>query len=555
MENSRSYKHIALTRQKHNRGLLYACLMVSTLAITALSIYYFQYEQLHNKQIEIEKNKLHEMNQTIKHELFMVASDLSYFSHNTLTRAVLEKNTLPQDKQYLTNLMVEIGTIQSRYDHIRLIDSTGQEVIRVNSEGSGQVRVVPEEELQNKGERYYFIATKGLDPKQIYTSPFDLNIENGKIESPIKPVIRFSTPIYSKTGTFLGIGIINYLGDHLLKKVNILKGVDSHPFFILNKDGYCLKGQQKELEWLFMLRKGEPPPFPKRYQQVWQEITRKKEGNIIIDQGHFFFTWVNCAPPKPFQAVNSQPLILILHISRHQLRAKAAILTFNLTKGFIFLAPFLAFLGWKLGTYQVQKNHLFCVLQHEVAHDPLTELYNRKAIQEILHRSVALAKRRQSALALAYLDIDGLKQMNDHVGHEAGDDLIQGAGTAINAIIRDSDSAARIGGDEFIIIFPDCTALDATIILERIKLHFADQGLARTGIKWSISVGCTELLPEGDSPEQLIARADKMMYRAKQLVKGHLDGGNTASISAQSSRCLSEETPRKPKAPPNSTKV
>ncbi len=530
MKDINPYQNKALIRKKRIRGTLYGAGLVAILIISILFVYYFQHKQLHNKQVMTEKNELQQMATAIKQELFMVGSDLSYFSYNPLTLAILQHPD-PEKKQYLTDLMVNISSIQNRYDKLRILDKTGQEIIRINYRGSEPPCEEAPKNLQNKADRYYFTITRTLAPKEIYTSPFDLNMENGAIEQPFKPMLRFSTPIYSKTGTFLGVGILNYLGNRLLTKLQKIRAHTTNPFFVLNQEGHCIKGQHPEQEWLFMLQKDRPPLFPQMHPDVWQRITTQHEGEFSNQNGHFFFIHINCAPPPPFKAANTPSLIIILHAPRHQLVGKTTVLTLNLTKGFLLLAPLMAFLGWKLGTYQVHQKYLFSALQYEASHDPLTDLFNRKAIHNILDRSIALTLRQRTNLALGYLDVDGLKKVNDELGHEAGDQLIKGASTAIATIIRDSDSAARVGGDEFIIVFPDCNAQNATVVLERIKLNFAGQGLEKTGDKWQISVGCAELLAE-DSQDSLIERADKMMYRNKHLAKTIVDDGNTSTISS-----------------------
>lgn len=249
-------------------------------------------------------------------------------------------------------------------------------------------------------------------------------------------------------------------------------------------------------------------------------------------QEHFFFNHISLSPAQ--SSKSNQPLILILHVPHVPFWKQEQNYITRLAVNFLLLAPLLSFFGWKLGTYQVHQKHLFRILKHEATHDPLTELYNRKAIHDILQRSMILAQRRQAPLALGYLDIDGLKQINDENGHEAGDQIIKGAAHAILAIIRNSDSTARIGGDEFLIIFPDCDASNASIVLERIKLRFAEQSLDTTGHEWSISIGCTELLAVGDSIDHMIERADRKMYEDKHLSKCQSDHGDTSSISVRS---------------------
>jgi diguanylate cyclase (GGDEF)-like protein len=519
-----------LTRKKNIRGFLYAAGLITLLSIIILFAFWVHHTRYQQTQVTTEYTELREMTQLVNQTLFLINSDLEYFTQNSLTKSIL-KNNNTEAKQHLTDFMLRISTIQKKYDQLRILDKTGQEIIRINHQPGSLPFAVEKSQLQNKANRYYFKETIKLPPRQIYTSPLDLNMENGVIERPLKPVIRFAMPIYDNTGTLLGIGIINYLGKHLLSQLSQRKSHSLDTFFLLNTDGYCLKGPDPENEWAFLLLKNHPPSFPQKYPATWKTIKTQQTGDIMEGQGHFFFNYISLSPSK--SSKNKQPLILILHVPRMPLWKQEQNYISRLAVNFLMLAPLLSFLGWKLGTYQVNQKHLFHILEHEATHDPLTELYNRKAIHDILQRSMILAQRRQSPLALGYLDIDGLKQVNDKTGHEAGDQMIRSAAHAIRTIIRNSDSAARIGGDEFLIIFPDCDAPNASIVLERIKLHFADQGLKKNDRKWWISVGCTELLAVGDSIDHMIERADKKMYEDKHLSKCQPDHGDTSSISVR----------------------
>lgn len=522
-----------LKRQKNVRGPLYAFGLSIFLIIILLIIHEFQHKRLHQEYLNQESMERREMVTAIEQETLLVHSDLAYFSSSSLARALLQ-NGGDKEKKHLTDLMINISTTQNRYDQIRILDATGQEIIRVNRQPKGEPLVVPQSQLQNKAERYYFSETSTLLENQIYTSPFDLNMENGVFEQPIKPVIRFATPIYSETGTLLGVGVINYLGQHLLGKLQQIRSQHGESFYLLNNQGYYLKGPESAMEWCFLLMDDVAPKFPRHHPKAWRAMNCQQQGNIITDAGLFFFERIRLSSNPPLDKVQDPSILLILFASEETLIQKEKQSLFNFSTAVLLLVPFFAFIGWMLGSYQVRQKHLFTVLEHEASHDPLTDLYNRKAICDILKQSVALSHRRQAPLAVGYLDIDGLKEMNDSMGHDAGDKMIRSAATAITTIIRDTDSAARVGGDEFMIIFPDCTADNARVVLERIKLHFADQGLAAAEQKWWISGGCAELLPGEQNADKMVERADKMMYRDKQLPKDCENQGKTSSISARS---------------------
>lgn len=137
------------------------------------------------------------------------------------------------------------------YDQIRFIDSRGNEKIRIDYSDGGAT-IVTQSELQYKGDRYYFIDTAKLDQGQILISKLDLNIENGVVETPIKPTIRFSTPVFTEDNQFLGIIILNYLANNFLNEFQVINNYSEGTIYLLNSDGYCISSDKPEQNWAFM---------------------------------------------------------------------------------------------------------------------------------------------------------------------------------------------------------------------------------------------------------------------------------------------------------------
>lgn len=157
-------------------------------------------------------------------------------------------------------------------------------------------------------------------------------------------------------------------------------------------------------------------------------------------------------------------------------------------------------------------------------HDPLTRLPNRNLFGDRLQHALALAKREQISLALMFLDLDGFKPVNDEYGHDIGDLLLQKVAERIQGCLRDSDTVARIGGDEFIILLPSIkTEQDALRVAE--KIHQAlNQPCGITGITLDISssIGIAMYPDHGRTGQQLIKHADTAMYHAKVERQGRV---------------------------------
>jgi len=161
-------------------------------------------------------------------------------------------------------------------------------------------------------------------------------------------------------------------------------------------------------------------------------------------------------------------------------------------------------------------------IRYRASYDALTGLPNRSLLHDRLQQALAKAVREQGILAVLFLDLDGFKPVNDRLGHLAGDQLLMAVAERLRSCVRESDTVARIGGDEFVIVLPDVTeAKDATLVagkvVQSLNEPFDLEG-AQAHIGTSIGIA---LFPEnGTTAEQLIGGSDQAMYQAKQAGKG-----------------------------------
>lgn len=175
------------------------------------------------------------------------------------------------------------------YDQIRFIDQNGEEKIRINYLPEGSV-VVPDAQLQNKSDRYYFTETEKLEKGQVYVSKFDLNIENNQIEQPDKPMIRFSTPMYDRNNVFYGVIILNYYGKYLVNLLDNFSMSSAGHLFLLNSDGYWIfNNQDKSLEWSFMYDDKNTLSFKNQFPNEWEAIQSAESGQVETDRGYFIY--------------------------------------------------------------------------------------------------------------------------------------------------------------------------------------------------------------------------------------------------------------------------
>jgi diguanylate cyclase (GGDEF)-like protein/PAS domain S-box-containing protein len=153
--------------------------------------------------------------------------------------------------------------------------------------------------------------------------------------------------------------------------------------------------------------------------------------------------------------------------------------------------------------------------------DVLTGLSNRVLLNERLSAACSAAKRRKSAMAILFIDLDGFKEINDTLGHHVGDLLLQSVGARLRELTREEDVVARTGGDEFVIVLEDPVSVDTAATAQRIVdgFHTPLQVGDRT-LSMSLSIGVASYPADGADVETLLRNADTAMYNAKRSQRG-----------------------------------
>nr|WP_314540757.1 EAL domain-containing protein [uncultured Massilia sp.] len=159
-------------------------------------------------------------------------------------------------------------------------------------------------------------------------------------------------------------------------------------------------------------------------------------------------------------------------------------------------------------------------IRHMAHHDELTGLPNRSLIRDRLDEAIRNAERAGGRLALVFVDLDGFKLVNDGLGHNAGDELLQVVGGRMQACLRRTDTLGRMGGDEFVILLPDVqeNPLLLTPLLEKIRQAVTEPvQIGEQAVQVSCSMGVVMYPRDGTDPKTLMMNADAAMYRAKDL--------------------------------------
>jgi diguanylate cyclase (GGDEF)-like protein len=192
---------------------------------------------------------------------------------------------------------------------------------------------------------------------------------------------------------------------------------------------------------------------------------------------------------------------------------RAELQTRALTYGYLAVSTAIMFLG--LG-YIIGSNE--DLLQRISSTDPLTGLANRRLLDKRLREELARVGRYKHPLALMLLDLDGLKNVNDRRGHDAGDNAIRAVARTLQKTCRSTDLAARLGGDEFAVLAPDITELEARTLAERIRrsLSMEASWVAVNLPPLTLSIGIADSGSiEQLHPDRLYSAADRALYIAK----------------------------------------
>ena len=170
--------------------------------------------------------------------------------------------------------------------------------------------------------------------------------------------------------------------------------------------------------------------------------------------------------------------------------------------------------------------------------DPLTSLFNRGFFFAALEREIARSARSGRGFCLLMMDLDELKSINDRLGHFHGDRVLAAVGQVVNEGVRRIDTAARYGGDEFVVLLPETDPTGAFVLAEKIRIgvNELDLALPDDAIRPSLSVGVVSYPDDGGTADELMISADRAMYTSKRAGKNRVTGVNVPDASGAASK-------------------
>ena len=240
--------------------------------------------QREHRSVEIQRAQIFD-------DLATVTTDLVVLSRSdALGRLVRPDGSVdPAARESLAGTFGRVASVRRLYDQIRVVSRDGRELLRLDFGPDGP-QLVPDDDLQNESGRETFEKTIGLDPGEVFVSALDLSVEKGGIQRPLKPVIRFGTPVPDEAGEVSSILLLNYLARPLLDR---LSGVGPRPAaqaFLLNSDGYFLRGPNAGAEWGFALEDRADQTFARWFPSAWPTLLAAESGQLVTMDGLVTFT-------------------------------------------------------------------------------------------------------------------------------------------------------------------------------------------------------------------------------------------------------------------------
>lgn len=401
------------------------------------------------------------------------------------------------------------------YDHLRLLNASGMELIRVNNTNGNQV-VIPKDRLQDKSDRYYYKNAVDLVSGEVYATAIDLNVENGELESPEKAVIRYVAPmdLLSENESVRFYLVINLNVTVLLDELR--ERIEDSPYhhtYVTDEEGYYLLHTSVDKEWGGPSNKNTDESLKQDVEgnPAWKEIdlytkVTGGQGKGISRLKSEFVYWsplriktlsgtrlnlITVEPREDFMApvyAYLQTYFGLILMTMIILFIISTLIAKTLSQPIKHIAKAVSEIGQgdfnaplevkggvevEVLAYEIKKmafelESSYKDMESRVqerttelqnAHDEMERMANTDPLTGIFNRHyfnnyIEDLKRdkRIKDLALIMLDVDRFKYINDHYGHNVGDVVLQEVAKMLSSHARGSDFAVRYGGDEFLIV-------------------------------------------------------------------------------------------------------
>ncbi len=530
----------------------------------------YVYRSSHELLVQSAKEELASTTNMLDRRLDLLFEDVMK-DLNFLARHPASQKSLQTGKPDAENDMAKMFELlianNPAYLQIRLISANeyGLEKVRVDRDKTGTVRVVGDD-LQEKGYLPFVSDTLTLPPGSTYLSPIAINHERGSHSGLNRPTATFASPVGDAAGHAMGVIAINLdLNNAFASMAADLP--KSFSLFLANQQGDFLI--HPEMSQTFGFDRGQSillqNEFPAatalvegKTSEAWIEARtgRYTLAPMVavfhrdVDKDIYGTNRVFVGVGEPLQHVLAKAeelgkkiiwivgvvgmagialaVVLARFVTNPINKLNDTVANFSVTHDLGALAvkrrDELGQLARNFLVMQQQIKQQFAELQkshkemEELArHDALTNLPNRRHFLECFQSAIARSLRTKQPLALLFIDLDKFKHINDHFGHEAGDEVLRTVAQRLSANVRGTDTVARLGGDEFVVLLENITnAFKVVEIATNLCTSMAEPLLyADQYLHIGMSVGVSLYPQDGTTLDELIKSADRAMYEAK----------------------------------------
>jgi len=402
--------------------------------------------------IEVEERGIVKLQRTyLQLNLAVANKELYYLRQQKAFKDMLKGEKRENEVIYNFRILMKSNP---EYDQLRYLDEEGQEIIRVDNTKFGPI-VIAGAKLQNKKDRYYFYEAMEMSKDAVYQSPLDLNKENGQVEYPYKPTIRFAIKVFNQEEE-KGIIVINYNAEKMLEDFREIAQKRGYNNYLINAEGYYLTGA-REKNWAFVFDKQiESARYQEAYPEVWdklKEISKDTEYIQYYDINALqTIIWVDVGKDgqhdeKDWYIISSVPKSAKAYASSE--KAWRIILKRQLPFTPLYLLSIVLSITVIIIMDKRKKYNRSLKEMAEV--DFLTGVLNRQAGSKVIKANFNYAIRKEQDFSVCFVDLDNLKLVNDLYGHDEGDAYIIKVVKFVESQYRASDMLVRVGGDEFLL--------------------------------------------------------------------------------------------------------
>jgi len=416
-----------------------------------------------------------------------------------------------KNRKIINERMNYFAGIMDNLMQLRLLDIDGKEIFRTERKKyGGELKVISEEDLQDKSSRYYYKELVNSASGMVWISELDLNIERGAVEVPEIPTIRVAKLII-KDGKKRGIVIANFFGDFILEN---FKSRDNIEVFLADHQGRYITHPDNQKEFSKDRNVMSDIFSDYSYMNVVKNdgFIERKDGFIgkkIELSGKRYFYVMYRLKDEYLTSIHIQQILL-------------SIVLYVLSAGFALIMSYVV-AGYSAPMYDNKVNevdHLKFVtkdlnekvgeLEKDSHLDPLTGLYNRRYFE----KRIEIFEQNKLGYGLILADIDNFKMINDDFGHDIGDKILVKIAELMKEHIRETDFLVRWGGEEFYVVILSAKKNMLLRISEKLRSIIENHDF-EIGRSVTSSFGVT-IKNVGEGVNDALKRTDEALYKAKR---------------------------------------